>query len=169
LPRTSQAAALAIPRISRVDRLAPPAELGEAEARVFRQTVAAAPPDYFRSEDLVLLCAYVRAAVLERLAAEQLAAAMAAGSASKPLLAVYAQVSKTLMNLTVRLLIGPRSRAPSNNRRRAGKADGALSYYDVMDLGDADEEGGSGGAAARDSNGEGRSGAAAVDRGEDEG
>jgi hypothetical protein len=104
--------------------------------------VAAAPPDFFRAEDLVLLAAYSRAAVLERQAAERLAVAIAAGDAPRPWLAVHTQVSRTLLNLTVRLRIGPRSRAPSNNRRRAGRPGaGSLSYYDSMDLtGDTNAE-----------------------------
>jgi hypothetical protein len=79
---------------------------------------------------------------LERRAAEQLAAAIAAGDAVRPRLAVYTQVSKTLLNLTVRLRIGPRSRAPSNNRRRSGNSGvGSVSYYETMDLpGDSDAQ-----------------------------
>jgi len=74
MPRTSQAA-LAVTRIGPADRLAPPAELGADEALVFRQTVATAPADHFRPEDLPLLCSYARAVVMERRAGEQLSEA----------------------------------------------------------------------------------------------
>jgi hypothetical protein len=117
------------------------------------------PPDFFRAEDLVLLAGYSRAAVLERQAAEQLAAAMAADGKTGPPLAVYTQVSRTLMNLAVRLRLGPRARDPTHRRRSAMAAKhggGALSYYEIMDLpGGEDAESGSGGAAAGNSNGEG--------------
>jgi hypothetical protein len=56
---------LAVTRIGLADRLAPPAELGEAEARVFRQTVATVADNHFLPEDLPLLCSYARAVVLE--------------------------------------------------------------------------------------------------------
>ena len=86
---------------------------------MFRQTVAAVPSDFFRAEDLVLLAAYARAAVLERLAAEQLAAAIAAGGKTGSPAAVHTQVSRTLINLAVRLRLGPRARDPTHRRRSA--------------------------------------------------
>jgi hypothetical protein len=46
--------------------LEPPAELGQIEAAEFRRVVASCPADHFSAEDLGLLCAYVRARVLER-------------------------------------------------------------------------------------------------------
>jgi len=55
-------------------RLGPPPELGGVEADVFRQTVASVSADYFAAENMTLLCAYARAAALERRAAEELQA-----------------------------------------------------------------------------------------------
>jgi hypothetical protein len=63
LPRTPQAA-LAFTRLSPSTGWRRLLSSVRPEAAVFRQTVAAAPPDFFR--------AYSRAAVLERRAAEQL-------------------------------------------------------------------------------------------------
>ena len=113
-------------------RLEPPPELGEVEARVFRQTIAAAAIDHFQAEDLPLLAAYARAVVLERRAAEELAVAATAGKVPSPWLAVHTQMARTVMQLTIRLRIGPRSRAPSNNRR-SSKPVSPPSYYDTME------------------------------------
>jgi hypothetical protein len=114
------------------DRLPPPAELGEVEREVFRATVAAAPLGHFQAEDAPLLCAYVRAITLERRAAEELAAGAVIGSVPSPWLAVHAEMVKALSALSVRLRIGPKSRAPSNNRRSAGSGR-TPSAYDVWD------------------------------------
>jgi hypothetical protein len=121
LPRTSQAGP-AVTRASPIDWLAPPAELGTAEAVVFWQTLVATPANYFQPEDLPLQCSHPRAVVLERRAAEELAAATAAGNVPTPWLGVYASVSKTLMNLTVGLSIGLLSRAPSITGDRPSQA-----------------------------------------------
>jgi phage terminase small subunit len=120
-----------------LDRLRPPADLGEVESEVFRQTVAAAPLDHFASEDLPLLSAYCRAVVLERTASAELATGAVIGSVPSPWLAVHAQMVRALSQLTVRLRIGPRSRAPSNNRRAAGGR--TPSAYDLL-LGDANDQ-----------------------------
>ena len=113
-------------------RLEPPPELGEVEAKVFRETIASAAVDHFQTEDLPLLAAYARAVVLERRAAEELAIAATVGEVPSPWLAVHTQMVRTLLQLTVRLRIGPRSRAPSNNRRPA-KPVSPPSYYDTME------------------------------------
>ena len=52
-------------------RLEPPAELGEVEAAIFRQVVAAAPYEHFTAEDLGLLCAYIRALARDRRASDE--------------------------------------------------------------------------------------------------
>jgi hypothetical protein len=67
---------------------------------IFRQTVASVAPGHFAPADMVLLCAYARAAALERRAFEQANAA------------AHASAVKSLAALSVRLRIGPRSRAP---------------------------------------------------------
>jgi hypothetical protein len=47
---------------------------------------------------------------------EELAAGAVVGSVPSPWLAVHGQMVRALSQLTVRLRIGPKSRAPSNNR-----------------------------------------------------
>ncbi len=135
MPRQSKAeAALSLAYVGPARRPEPPLELGEPESVIFRQTVAAAPVDHFLPEDLPLLCAYVRCAVLERRAAEQLAAATTPANAT-----IHSQVTKTLMALSVRLRIGPRSR--DTNRRPAKSGARAVSFYETMTLpGDADAQ-----------------------------
>ena len=65
MPRQSQAS-LSIAHLSPHSRLVCPPELGGVEAEIFR--------------DLPLLCAYARAAALERRAAEELQAGAVVGS-----------------------------------------------------------------------------------------
>jgi hypothetical protein len=133
-------------------RLAPPSELSEEEARVFRQVVASVPANQFQPDDLHFLCGYARAAVMERVIAGRLAAE--AATASQPRWAgAYASVTKTLLSFGARLRLGPLARV-SHNRRSPGKPGAGLpSYYELMDLqdGDADAESGSRGAAAGNS------------------
>jgi hypothetical protein len=72
LPRASKASALVLVPVAG-GWLEPPLELGKIQAAIFRQTVAAVAVNHFAAEDMVLLlCAYARAAALERRAAEEL-------------------------------------------------------------------------------------------------
>jgi hypothetical protein len=112
-------------------RLVVPPELGGIEAEIFRQTVAAVPASHFQAEDLTLLCAYARAAALERRAAEELATGAVVGSMPSPWLQVHASAVRSLSALTVRLRLGPRSRDPNN--RRAARSGPPPSYYDTME------------------------------------
>lgn len=153
MPRISQAAS-AVTRIGAPDRLAPPAEFGAAESLVFRQTVATAPVDHFRPEDLPLLCAYARAVVMERRAGEELGAMIAARKAPAQWLGTYGCVAKTMMSLAVRLRLGPLSRA-NNNRRSPKSGAASVSFYETMDLGEIDAESRSRSAAGGDANGKG--------------
>jgi hypothetical protein len=131
MPRRSTAA-LTIAHLTPLPGgLQPPADLGAVEAEVFRQTIAAAPLGHFAAEDSALLSAYARAVVLERRAAEELAAGAVVGSTPSPWLAVHAQMVKAIAQLSVRLRIGPKSRAPSNNRRSAGSGR-TPSAYDLL-------------------------------------
>jgi hypothetical protein len=72
----------------------PPGELGEAEAAVFRQTVASVRPDHFHPEDIVLLASYSRAACIERRAAEAIVAPR--GAPSRDQLAAWREASRIL-------------------------------------------------------------------------
>jgi phage terminase small subunit len=134
MPRQSQAS-LALAHIG-PRRQEPPPELGEGsiEREIFRQVVASVAPAHFQPEDMTLLCAYCRAAALERRSAEELAAGAVVGGSPSPWLAVHASAVRSLSTLTVRLRLGPRSRDP-NNRRRMAKAMAPPIYYDQMDVG----------------------------------
>ena len=131
MPRRSTASLLIAHLSPLAGRLQPPAELGAVEAEVFRATVAAAPQSHFAAEDLPLLCAYARAVMFERRAAEELAAGAVVGSQPSPWLAIHGQMVRAISQLSIRLRIGPKSRAPSNNRRRAGSGR-APSAYDTL-------------------------------------
>ena len=84
MPRRSNASLTIAAFSPGLRRLEPPPELGEVEARVFRETVAALAIDHFQAEDLPLLCAYARAVVLERRAAEELAVMATVGEVASP-------------------------------------------------------------------------------------
>jgi phage terminase small subunit len=129
MPRRSQAP-LSIAHIGPgSQRLQPPADLGEIEAAIFRQTVASVPYEHFAAEDSGLLCAYSRAMALERRASDKLAAA-AVGN-HQAWLPVYAAAVRAMSTLAVRLRLGPKSRHP-NNSRRMSKPSSAPSSYDTM-------------------------------------
>jgi phage terminase small subunit len=132
VPRLSKAA-LTIARLSADRRLECPPELGGVEAEIFRQTIASMPIRHFAAEDSVLLCAYCRAAALERHAAEELAARATVGDQPSPWLAVRDRSVLTMLRLAVRLRLGPRAR-DHNVRVRAVKEGTARqpSYYELM-------------------------------------
>jgi hypothetical protein len=145
---------LAVTRIGRGARLAPPTDLGEEEAHVFRQTVAAST-DRFLPEDLPFLAAYSRAVVLERQTSDELAAARATGKMLSQRLAAYSCAVKSMLGLGARLRLGPLARVSHSRRRPGSVGIGGLSFYETMDIeGDDDAESRSGSSAARDSNGE---------------
>jgi hypothetical protein len=129
MPRRSTDALAIVSLSPDRSRLVPPPELGEAEAKVFRETIAAVRIDHFQAEDLPLLCAYARAVVLERRAAQELAIAATVGNVASPWLAVHTQMARTVMQLTVRLRIGPRSR---DHHTRSAKAGPQPSAYDSL-------------------------------------
>ena len=85
MPRRSSAALTIASFAPGLKRLEPPPELGGVELDIFRQTVASVPASHFQPEDLVLLCAYARAAALERRAAEELQASAVVGSQPRPM------------------------------------------------------------------------------------
>jgi hypothetical protein len=129
LPRRSSAALTVAAFSPGLKRLEPP-ELGGVEFDIFRQTAASVPASHFQPEDLVLLCAYARAATLERRATEELQASAVVGSQPSPWLAVHASAVRSLSTLTVRLRLGPRSRDP--NHQRTAKVKASQSYYDQI-------------------------------------
>jgi hypothetical protein len=124
MPRRSQASLSIAAFTPDLRRLEPPPELGGVEAEIFRLTVNSVAATHFQAEDLPLLCAYARAAALERRAAEELQA----GHAS-PWLAVYGVAMRAVSTLSVRLRIGARSRSTNTRSPKPGLPPSA---YDLM-------------------------------------
>ena len=110
-------------------RLEPGPELGEIEAALFRMTVSAVPLEHFSPEDVPILSAYCRACVLERHAAEELAAGAVVGDRTSPWLSVHASAVRSLSTLAMRLRLGPRAR---DHHTRTTKAGVAPSAYDSL-------------------------------------
>jgi phage terminase small subunit len=135
LPRRSSAALTIASFAPGLKRLEPPPELGGVELDIFRQTVASVPASHFQPEDLVLLCAYARAAAMAQRAAEEVAARPTIGDRPSPLVDIHSQAVRSLTQLTVRLRLGPRSRDP--NHQRSAKVKASQSYYDI--IGGSDE------------------------------
>ena len=127
MPRAS-AASLAAPTVdlARV-RLSPPAGLPELEAKGFAALVSALPPGHFRPEDNNLICAFIRAGLMEAQAASEVAAGNIERWAG-----VLADAQRALVALSTRLKVGPRSRGA--NTGRASRPRPRLSYYDEQRL-----------------------------------
>jgi phage terminase small subunit len=130
LPRRSSASLTVAAFAPDRRRLEPPPELGGLEAEIFRQTVASVPASHFQPEDLVLLCAYARAAAMGQRAAEEVAARPTIGDRPSPFVDIHSQAIRSLTQLTVRLRLGPRSRDP--NHQRTAKVKASQSYYDQI-------------------------------------
>ena len=129
MPRKSKAA-LSIAHIGPgARRLEPPADLGEIEAAIFRQTVASVPFDHFSAEDVSLLCAYCTTVMLAKSAAAELAARPVVDGKVSPFLAMHRDQVRLMAVLSVRLKLGPKSRRPDS--RRATKPTSPPSYYDL--------------------------------------
>ena len=127
--RGRPAEALAAPSFG-PERIRPPPDLDPKARAIFLDLVAAARAEHFQAVDLPLLCAFCRAAAIEREAA---AAIMAQPSAAPALLETYKAATAVMRTLAVRLRIGPQSRAGHTNPRTRRAA--PLSYFDVQKLG----------------------------------
>jgi phage terminase small subunit len=132
MPRQS-AASLHFPSFIRTERLSPPIDLSPDERALFVSIVATNPADHFRPSDAPLLCSYVRAILLEREAAENLATQGHVTVDNKPSAwhAILAQATKSMLQLARALKLTPTARRPSASR--AGKPQ-QTSYYDQMRL-----------------------------------
>jgi hypothetical protein len=132
MPRRS-AISLTSPAISGVpDRLHPPSDLSPDERQVFCELISSCKPEHFRPSDSALLCAYVRAIVLER----QSAAELVAGDTKAR--ARWTAATKAMVALSMRLRLSPQSRQANNPTRPPGSTR-PLSVYERMSLeGDSD-------------------------------
>ncbi len=128
MPRRSTDALAIVSLSPDRSRLVPPPELGEAEAKVFRETIAAVRIDISRPKTC-RSCVLTPGRHHERRAAQELAIAATVGNVASPWLAVHTQMARTVMQLTVRLRIGPRSR---DHHTRTAKAGPQPSAYDSL-------------------------------------
>lgn len=92
--------------------LAPPAELTDEQARVWRETVEARSADYFGEDAAPLLEEYCRVVVMCRLLAVQIEAAIAGGEPGelKALLDMRDKESRRLTSIATKLRITNQSR-----------------------------------------------------------
>jgi hypothetical protein len=132
MPRRSSASLSVISPTGIPLRLAPPADLDDAERDVFINTVGSKRPEAFEPSDLPLLAAYARAVVLEQRAAAALKTngPVTADGKPSPWLAVLAQATKAMMTLSLRLRLSPQGRRSPD---RPGHVP-VLSVYEQMDL-----------------------------------
>jgi phage terminase small subunit len=119
-------------------RLTPPANLGEAEKRVFVDLVTSCPSGQFQPSDMALLCLWATTTVqLEQAAGELAAGGMVVDEKPSPWFTIQQQCARTLALLALRLRLGPQSRSRMAPKTRPA----ALSYYDRQRLeGDHDGE-----------------------------
>jgi hypothetical protein len=87
-------------------RLKPPRSLSEPERTVFVDLIAAVVPEHFVQCDLPLVCAYVRAIVLEQRAAAQLRKT----PTDTKWLAVWEKAQRAMVALSLRLRLSPQAR-----------------------------------------------------------
>ena len=132
MPRKSSAdVALAGTIPTPIARLKPPADLPEGPERdLFLELVLSVRPDHFSPEDAVLLAAYSRACVLERVAAAELAAAGYVDAEGRPSgwHTILTQATRAMTTLSRILRLNPQSREPLAQQRQV------TSYYERMSL-----------------------------------
>jgi hypothetical protein len=127
MPRVSTAA-LSVVAIGAA-RLEPPPEIGAAEAKIWRQIVAAAPQGHFHGEDVHLLRSYCSAVAVE----QRIAAKLGKPRAPARLLVEHGRAVRSVVLLATKLRLGPRARAPTKQRPGNGSAR-TPSAYDSMTL-----------------------------------
>jgi phage terminase small subunit len=131
MPRRSSASLSVIPSIGYSARLAPPADLGEAEREVFINVVGSKRAEAFEPSDMPLLQAYCSAVVMEQRAAAALATeGYVIEGSSSPWLQVHAQATKAMLSLSLRLRLSPQGRRSPD---RPGRVP-IVSAYEQMDL-----------------------------------
>jgi phage terminase small subunit len=109
-------------------RLQPPTDLSEAGRQLFLNLVLGCEPNHFRSSDMPLVTAFVRAALQEQAASAHLEAeGHVIDGKPSPWLAVLGQSQKALVALSHRLRLSPQGRSPTNPKRPQ-----SVSYYERM-------------------------------------
>ena len=126
-----------------VERLQPPPHLGPAATRIFRDLVARVPAGQFKPSDLSLVCRWCEwTAVADRAAAEMATSDLVTPDGQpSPWIAIAERASKQLVALSLRLRLGPQSRA---SKAPKTEAPGQQSYYERMAAEEDDGEAGDG-------------------------
>jgi hypothetical protein len=131
MPRKSAASLAVVRPEGRLDRLRPPADLGEAEQQVWRTITQACDPQHFQASDAPLLRRYVENVMLAGRAAEALATeGPVINGRLSSWLTVAEKADRALVALSMRLRISPQARM----RREGTAPKGApASVYSMMD------------------------------------
>jgi len=113
------------------ERLVPPPHLGPAATRIFRDLIVRVPAGQFKPSDLSLVCRWAEwTAVADRAAAEMATSDLVtADGRPSPWIAIAERASKQLVALSLRLRLGPQSRA---SKAPKTEAPGQQSYYERM-------------------------------------
>jgi phage terminase small subunit len=123
-----------------VERLEAPPHLGPAATRIFRDLIVLVPAGQFKPSDISLVCRWCEwSAVADRAAAEMATSALVdENGRPSPWIAIAERASKQLVALSLRLRLGPQSRADKAPKTQPA---GQLSYYDQMTLEGDDGDG----------------------------
>jgi phage terminase small subunit len=116
--RKSSASLSAISVDGQPERLRPPPELTEIEAKIFLDLVTSVKSSHFQASDLPLFCAYVRACADEAEAsARKREEGAVVNGKRNPWDSVQRDAAKTMGNLAGLLRLTPRARATNNPTR----------------------------------------------------
>jgi len=120
-------------------RIRPPDSLSELEKRVFRALVSQCPADQFRKSDVGLLCRWCELSVMAEQAAFEMTTngRVTPDGKVSPWFGIYTQAIKGLSGLSLRLRLGPQSRASKAPKTLPQEP----SYYDLMEDDDDDGDG----------------------------
>jgi phage terminase small subunit len=132
MPRRSAAELAVVPIDSKRPRLAPSSGAPADVVEIFREILASAPANHFKTGDAPLVEAYAQAISLARQSAHEIATngAVIAGRPS-PWVHCQEKAMRAIAALSMRLRLSPQHRADSRSAMR--KADGeAKSTYDIM-------------------------------------
>jgi hypothetical protein len=115
MPRRSAASLSVVPCF---EELRPPEHLGPAEAAVFRDVIRAADRDHFRREDVELIALYCCHVVTAR-------ALMRKKRRTADQERALRSTTALIVNLSVKLRLGPKSRCPTDRRRASAGQENA--------------------------------------------
>ena len=115
-------------------RIKPPADIvpGSPEYELFCDLVLNLPPTHFQLSDSPLLAAYCRAAIQERVASAELAAAgFVVGDKPSPWLPIQQAATRVISTYSRMLKLNPAARSPVPAKAAGNEP---VSYYDRVEL-----------------------------------